>query len=287
MRAWNRNRAGRYLALTVIGVLVLAGCGVSPTAQSKRGSNSSTSGEAAPVGTGLFSTNSTTYAVFFQSNEKNGIISGTIQSELVSGSPPTEKAESVNEPVTGRVTHNQVVLNIEGAKAYGTYSGRDLKLNLPTADGTLREETLRPASPEAFNRAVRKLHDRVRRDNQADSNGTMSMNAWGQEASPVITRLGSDMSKLAQDASSQQFSTMRALTGKLQRDIKAAEHLPEPPQQIRGDWTRLLLDLRSDTTELAAATKSQNITQLAQALESFANVATDFDQLSHRIEQDK
>lgn len=121
----------------------------------------------------------------------------------------------------------------------------------------------------------------------ASSNPSISMNAWGHKASPVITSLGSDMSKLGSDASSQDFGAIPAVTAKMQRDVKAANDLPQPPQAIRGEWSHLLHDLNGDTAKLVKAEKDHSLTQLAQALESFANVATDFTNLSQTIEANK
>lgn len=112
----------------------------------------------AGIGSGLLATDDSTYAEFIQWSGTGGYLSGTLQIDVVDGTPPNATVSTKVEQVQAQLNGTQIQVNLgDYGQVFGTYSDGTLRVNIPQQNGTLQEGTFQEASTTAFNSAVAQI----------------------------------------------------------------------------------------------------------------------------------
>jgi hypothetical protein len=100
----------------------------------------------------------------------DGHLQGTITEHGVGGSAPAQKVSSSSERLTGTMTGKSVRLTFARlyflhAGAHGTVNGDVLTMWVPQSDGTIRKSNFSQSGTSGYDRAVARLHSKVRHAN--------------------------------------------------------------------------------------------------------------------------
>jgi hypothetical protein len=173
--------------------LILSGCG----------------GSGGPAQQGYFAQPDSNSAQFLQLTTNGSALSGNLQSASISSADPT-MVSTFNAAFTGTVANGQLTLAFPQGLGFtssvsGSYSGSDINLSVPQADGTLATEVFAPSNTDAYNSAVHALHQRADQalaDQQAAAAAQQQAQLEAEQRAAVdkaIARVNGDFSAISSD----------------------------------------------------------------------------------------
>jgi hypothetical protein len=155
-------------------------------------------------------------------------VSGTLNDNRLTGTPPTQKVQSSTSDFTMTIRGSTVAININGTQSYGALHGDNLSINFSQADGTIAGSTWTRATPSDYNAALQAL----------------------QSVAVVNDRLQVTNDNIA--------SLEQALGDAADRLRSATVEVRKSPSSVPSDLSSLDADTRTAATDADAVVKERN-----------------------------